>query len=462
MSHISLTMRSLYFIVNRSGRNQLMVLRGAAGLELPAYESHVPEEIGFADPDPFNAWFEQRYGIRVVRRYPLDYEGEHEVFFVMETCEAAPAIFGNALWISPTGLDVHAIMPSHHRDLIAAWRRDHNESATMPFSRPGGYAPSLAWMRATLTQRGRPVAGEPQQIKNAYVSTVFRCPTVAGDVYLKIIPPVFMREAHITARLAEWKIAPLPEILAIDPERGLLLTADMGGCDLKDCCTLDRLEAVVRELAQFHIAATRFVNPTTPWPFYDGRTGLLEDQIEALFDEAPALLAGSPYALNAEETAQLRRSLPTWKELCAAMWEVPLPLTIDHGDMHPGNIRVVADGFIFYDWAWSAVAHPFIGIASLLRSVRKRLSDPERDRNFLRDTYLDAWTGYASGPQLRRTFDLADRALPLTYVAGDAAWLREINFALRDTTPGVASADACTLRWRQFFYAKVVRQLCTE
>jgi len=249
-------------------------------------------------------------------------------------------------------------------------------------------------------------------------------------------------------------------MLAVDSERGLILTKAMGGCDLTDCSMVDKLEAIVRNVAEFQLAAVDFVDLEVPWPFYNWRIGVLMKGIDALFDEAPALLDGSPYALNAEEISQLRRQLPVWKELCEEIQGVPLPDTIDHGDMRPGNIRVVDDGFILYDWAWSAITHPFMGITGFLHVIRRALC--ESDRKFLRDAYLEAWTGYASGQELRRIFDLVTKALALYGVAADAEWLRAINNALRGNAPGATSADAWTLRWRQFYHAKVVRRLFAE
>jgi hypothetical protein len=282
-------------------------------------------------------------------------------------------------------------------------------------------------------------------------------PTEKGDVFLKIVPPVFMREPQITAKLAEWGITKLPEILAVEQERGFLLTKDMGGCNLTDCLTVEKLEAVVRVFAEFQFAAVDFVNLQAPSPFYDCRICVVQEKIDTLFDEAPALLDDSPYALSAEEKSRLRQKLPEWKQLCEEIQQVPLPDTIDHGDLRPGNIRVVNDGLILYDWAWSAITHPFIGVVGLLRIVRRWLC--ENDRRFLRDAYLEAWTEYASNQELRCIFDLVTKILALVGVAADGKWLRAIHRALRGNSPSATSADAWTLRWRQYHHSKVVRRL---
>ena len=100
-----------------------------------------------------------------------------------------------------------------------------------------------------LEQHGRKPSGVPEQVKNAYVSTVMRCPTDAGDVYLKILPKVFIREASVVEKLREWRMLGLPAYLAIDSKRGWVLMEDMGGCDLAECCTIDLLQRIIQEYA---------------------------------------------------------------------------------------------------------------------------------------------------------------------------------------------------------------------
>jgi len=263
--------RNLFFILNRSDGKAILLLRDGKHLKLPTYDEHVPEGVGFSEPRLFNDRFARRYGIKVRRRYPLDLQGTKEAFFVLEPRDEAPSIPQNTLWVRPEELGQLTVKPVNHQALINTWCKASHESATMPSSRPGGYESPLSWMHATLESKGTSATGEPQQVKNAYVSTVFRCPTEEGDVFLKIVPPVFMREPQITAKLAEWGITKLPEILAIKQERGFILTKDMGGCNLTDCLTVEKLEAVVRFFAEFQLAAVDFVNLRVPSPFYDWR-----------------------------------------------------------------------------------------------------------------------------------------------------------------------------------------------
>ena len=450
--------RTLFFILTRPGTDQLLLQRTGNKWCLPTYDQPVGEDVGFADPSPFNNWFAHQYGIAVVRHYPADLQGTDAAYFVLAPCGEAPSLPPDTLWISPAELGHLTIAPPTHRALLTSWVADQRPSATMPFAGPGGYAAPLAWMGAVLAQRGLALLGEPEQVKNAYVSTVFRCPTSAGRVYLKIIPPVFMREVAITRRLGEWGIA-LPEVLALDEERGLLLTREMGGSDLSACCTVDNLEAAVRAYARLQLAAVDRITHQDPWPFYDWRAGSIATQLEGLAAQVRLQLQDSPYTLTEAEEVQLERCLPAWAARVSQLQQGVLPYTLDHGDLRLGNTRLVEGEFIFYDWAWSALAHPFIGLPGLLHSVRRLLPDPVPDRARLRDAYLEVWTGQAPAEELRPSFDLAARLLPLYGVVGDLAWLQAIRRHLGETVPSALSADAWTLRWRQYYFAVVVRRL---
>ena len=219
------------------------------------------------------------------------------------------------------------------------------------------------------------------------------------------------------------------------------------------------LEKAVRQYAELQVASTSRVALGRPWPFYDWRMAVLAKEVEHVAREARELLAGSPYELTEVEGERLSGSLPYWVDLCNRTAETEIPDALDHGDLRPGNIRVVGERLVFYDWAWSAIAHPFISVACLLHILRHAALRAEGTREMLRDAYLTAWTAYAPLDRLRQIFELADRARILHGVVSDATWLRCLNAALAGRPLSPTSADAVTVRWRQYYYARMVRRL---
>jgi tRNA A-37 threonylcarbamoyl transferase component Bud32 len=451
--------RKLLFVLTDRSGSQVLVLSSRGGWTLPAYVDPVPSNVGFTDPRPWNVWLTSTYGIHVVRRYSLDHQGLDAAYFVHESLEEEPGLPKGARWVSADELTAMRFADPNQRAFLASWFAHPQRSVSMPWSAPGGFEQPLSWMYEQLAQHGRKPSGAPEQVKNAYVSTVMRCPTDAGDVYLKILPNVFIREASVLEQLRDWGMLELPAYLAIDSERGLVLMEDLGGCDLTECCTIALLKRAVRQYADLQVASTSRVTPGRPWPLYDWRMAVLAKEVEHVARDARELLAGSPYELTEGEGERLRGSLPYWVDLCKRIVETEIPDALDHGDLRPGNIRVVGERLVFYDWAWSAIAHPFISITSLLYILRNSVVQTEETKEMLRDIYLEVWTAYAPLGKLRREFELADRARILHHVVGDATWLRCLYAALAGRPLNATSADACTVRWRQYYYAKMVRRL---
>jgi len=454
-----MTDRKLLFILTDSSGSRVLTSAREGTRTLPMYEDAVPEKVAFADPGPFNRWFAETYGINVVRRYALDQQGTDSAYFILEYLDEVFRLPEGAAWIGADDLDAIHFAHPDQRALLTQFLAHPQQSVTMPWSAPRGYEESLSWMCDQLRQHGRTPSGTPEQIKNAYVSTVMRCPTDAGDVYLKIVPKVFVREIEVLAELTGWGMPELPSLLAIDSERGLMLMEDMGGSDLADCCTTPLLKRTVRQFADFQVASTSRVATERPWPFYDWRMGILAEETTRIVVDARELLAGSRYKLGEPEIDQLRDCLPDWVDLCSRIMETSIPDALDHGDLRLGNIRVIGDRIIFYDWAWSAITHPFMSITSLLNILRDSVAGAEETKRTLRDAYLDAWTTYAPLDELRQVFEWVDRARILYGVAADATWLRCINSALAGSQLSPASADAWALQWRQYYYAKMVRRL---
>ena len=451
--------RMLIFIAIRPDSGQVLLVQADDGWSLAVYDEAVPENVGFEDPGPFNGWFRERYGVEVVRRYAVDQHAASSAVFVVECRGAGSGPPTRTLWVGASDIAATSFSLPSHQSILEAWFEGSCVSRTMPWSRAGGYGEAIDWMSERLNDRGVRIAGPLEQVKNAYVSTVFRCPTDHGDVYLKILPSIFVRELEVTRELIGWRIAALPRWIASDEKRGFILMEDMGGRDLTDCCDVDRLEAVMRRFAESQVASVPLLNVERPGPFYDWRLPVLARRIDWAVEEAPALLRGTEYEPTSEEMARLRSRLPAWKELCLSIQAAGIPDALDHGDLRPGNVRIVDEQVIFYDWAWSAITHPFLGPTAFLHSIRHSLPRGHNVRERLRDAYLETWREHGTIEQLGQVFDLVTKAMIPYGVVADAEWLYAIQSALDWATPSPLSADAWTLDRRQYYFAKMLRRL---
>ena len=133
-----------------------------------------------------------------------------------------------------------------------------------------------------------------------------------------------------------------------------------------------------------------------------------ELQLDAAADRAALLEAGAPDrtlaalpALYDElvrgEAAELRALTPRVTELCEELSGLGLPETVQHDDLHDGQIFVRDGRYRFFDWAEACVSHPFFTMTVTLQDGLERF----------RDAYLEPWTRIARREELDAAFPTA-------------------------------------------------------
>jgi hypothetical protein len=107
-------------------------------------------------------------------------------------------------------------------------------------------------------------------------------------------------------------------------------------------------------------------------------------------------------------------------ELAGELDAYGLPATIDHSDLHAGNVLAPGDRYVVFDWHEGAVTHPFFSMMVATRWLEHNhgVEPGGADDRRLRDAYLEPWTAYGSRVQLRAALDLALRLGPLTRALG--------------------------------------------
>ena len=115
--------------------------------------------------------------------------------------------------------------------------------------------------------------------------------------------------------------------------------------------------------------------------------------------------------------------LPAYADACAELADSGIAATLQHDDLHDGNI--LQRGPLFIDWGDAIVGHPFGTMLATLNSVAYQhqldLDDPALHR--LADAYTETWTDVADRATLRRLVTLAVRVGPLTRALG---WRRAL------------------------------------
>lgn len=276
---------------------------------------------------------------------------------------------------------------------------------------------AYGWIEETLRDRGLTRTGEIEQPRIRFWSTQLIVPTDAGRLWFKENCPSQAHESALVAVLAELVPDRVVEPIAVQPERGWLLSPDAGptlrrlGEGRPD---EDRLELWVR-LAADWADLQRRVSPYVdrlrgtgaPAARIDSAADLLAERIE----EYAALPADDLARLDAADAVRLRAAVPTIRDWADEVAALGLPDTLDHNDLHAGNAFGPRPGerrLRFFDFGDSVVGQPVGSLLIPLNVYARELGvDDESDPRLRRviDAYLEVWSDLADPAALRAAVD---------------------------------------------------------
>jgi hypothetical protein len=264
------------------------------------------------------------------------------------------------------------------------------------------------WIRVQLDRLGAALTGPIEQPHVRPWATVMRVPTDAGPVWFKANAPVLGHEAAVVSVIAGTRPDLVPELLAADLERGWMLMGD-GGLRLREIVERERslrrwLELLPR-YAQLQIDLAGHADELVALGAPDRRLAVLASQYEQLLDRG---VEGLPES----DLHRLRGLTAEVGEMCDRLAGLGLPETIQHDDLHDGQVFVRDGRYLFFDWGDACVSHAFFTMAVTLEGVLAwGLDDVEGSEDIgpYRDAYLEPFAGYATRPQLEEAHTIALR-----------------------------------------------------
>ncbi|MDE3192585.1 MAG: phosphotransferase [Chloroflexota bacterium] len=242
-------------------------------------------------------------------------------------------------------------------------------------------------------------------------STVFRATTDRGVLFLKCCGPSQAHEPKLTELLQRVAPGQLPTLIARHPRRDWMLLAD-GGRKARDVLSpaelLREWERVLPRYAELQIALIGRERELLA-------TGAPDFRLERL----PRLLRD---ALGDGPFPQLSAVAASCRELDA----LGIGATIDHSDLHDGNLLVRGRRGVIFDWGDASVTQPFLSLTTALQFAARRARTGQRDRRILRvrDAYLEPFTTFAPASRLRTAARLGQR---LGLVTRLVTWRRVIT-----------------------------------
>ncbi|MFE4412662.1 aminoglycoside phosphotransferase family protein [Streptomyces sp. NPDC093064] len=312
------------------------------------------------------------------------------------------------------------------------------QDAVTPWEEAAWRDAALEWVDGRLAERGLRAAGE-LRVRLRPWSVLVRVPVEGRDaVWFKANPPDSAFEGPLTAALARWAPRYVLEPLAVDPGRAWTLLPD-GGELLRTVLDDGRAgprvwEDLLRRYAGLQHTLVPHARRIELLGVPGARTRALPDLFDRVLAESSALRPDDRRRLDG-----LRPRLVAWCEELAA---VGVPDSLDHADLHEGQLFQPEPGrFIFFDWGDAVVSHPFCSLLVPARSARNRHGPEVLPR--LRDAYLEPWTGAGrTRAELTRAVALAWR---LAALARACSWGRVFPPASGGGADTPASAESA--RW---------------
>jgi hypothetical protein len=258
---------------------------------------------------------------------------------------------------------------------------------------------AVGWIDERLAELGLEAAGSVEQRLVRPWSTLLVVPASGGDLWFKACMPALAHEVTVVEVLGRRRPDALPELLAVDRERGWMLQRH-GGTQLREVLEREpgfgRWQEILPLYAELQLDAAADAGELLRAGAPDRRL----ERLPAAFEE----LLGTQRGLARGEAEGLLALAPRVRELCAELAGIGVPETIQHDDLHSGNVLVRDGGYAIVDWGDACVAHPFLTLHVTMRVLAYELGldegAPELDR--YRDAYLEPWTRLARRDDLLR------------------------------------------------------------
>jgi phosphotransferase family enzyme len=291
---------------------------------------------------------------------------------------------------------------------------------------PDWLAVAIEWLDAQLAGLGRSRTGPVEQPHVRSWSTALRVPTQDGPVWFKANTPALLHEVVVTERVAARVPARVPALLASDASAGWMLMADAG----------ERLREVIpreRSLARWHdVLAGAAEVALALAPDLDDllAAGVPDLRLDRLADGYAELVSRLELEPRfADATARVR-------DLVDELASYGVPETLQHDDLHDGQVFVKNGRNLILDWGDAVVSHPFFTMSVTLEGgVAWGIDDVADSEDIW--PYVDSYlAGYAPDrPELR---DAVPAALRLGWVC------RALN------NPEVSGPERVVTRLRMF------------
>lgn len=377
---------------------------------LPFFVPAVPD-FNLVEPINRHVWQTYRLSVATLRCLMALEDGQQiRRYYVMDNYTADWDTPDGMRWVSEQELPAMTLADDGQRAVLRAyfdWL--HSDHSLRPaWMRRGWFREVSHWMVDLADRMSMTVTHPVVQYRSWSRSCIVRLETQTDTLYLKAVPSYFAYEPVITRVLTLRYPELLPDVRAVHVDKGWMLMRAFEGVMLSEANDFEAWQNVVRYYGEIQADLVTNTQSLIALGVPDRHLDYLASQIEGL-------LRVLPDALMPAEKQAFETYAPMLRNLCYALLDHHVPLSLTHGDLWAGNIVRKPNAMPrFLDWSDSTIAHPFFDIPFFLEAVDAMTFAGIPDaRAQLRDTYLDVWRRYEPLDRLQQAYAIAEVLSPL-------------------------------------------------
>jgi hypothetical protein len=280
---------------------------------------------------------------------------------------------------------------------LLAWDSGLQADGLAAWYHRGWYDAAVVWIDRALAEAGRSRVSLPVLERAWSLSAVLRASTDDGrEVWFKATCEGFHEEPVLTAAVAAVLPEHTPDVIAVDAGRAWMLMEPLPSTDIDDDEVRRRASEIGAMWADAQLTSLAHLPALTaaglPYRGVEETLTGFERAVHAV-DDDPDLAATA-------------RSLVGWcGEVARELWSSGLPDTLNHGDLHLGNIAWSPDRLVIYDWTDACRTHPYLDAQHLAASIVATVG-AEAAGEFW-SAYQARWRGAFPDSDLTRVRELA-------------------------------------------------------
>lgn len=237
------------------------------------------------------------------------------------------------------------------------------------------------WATQSLLEKKYELLSEFENIQETAWSSVGRILTSSGYIYIKQIPPLLALEPKVIQILHDKLQANVPVIIDVNKKLNVFLMRDAGKAFYHFNEGENRISLICNAISSYkHIQnkSIPLVNNLIKLGVPDWRVKNLPKLYKKLIDQEDVLLEDG-FPVN--EINKLYLNLDRCVLLCKELSEFQIPETLDHCDIHGGNILIDEKSHVItiIDWGETVITHPFFSLSFFLRGLVKYYSFQESE-----------------------------------------------------------------------------------